>query len=311
MNTIEILDLVLPDLVIQAGVRGRNIRRNVRTQVINGVESVNVQWDYTKREYEIGYIPMLVEAWQQLEAVSEVTDAGARGFLMFDPKDRSVAVSQGRLLSYNDGVAVGVVGSGYGEPVLYMFKRYAPAGGSYFRDRPISRPLAPVVLRNGSPVATGVAPGNIAVVGGRVTFVADAQQAISSIATGASTVLTFADGAGMFAAMAVGQRVFITGVSGSAGAALNGLSHLVTAKGDGPPYTLTLATPTTGLTGASGTALKYPQATDALTWGGEFYTPVHFATDVLDWDLAKPGPDAELRLVAGPSVLLSEVLELP
>ena len=311
MNTIEILDLVLPDLVIQAGVRGRNIRRNVRTQVINGTESVNVQWDYTRREFELGYIPMRVEAWQELEALSEVTDAGARGFLMFDPKDRTVAATQGRLLSYNDGVAVGAMGSGYGEPVLYLFKRYASLGGVYFRDRPLSRPLAPVVLRNGTPVAVGVAPGNIAVAGGRVTFVADAQQTVSAITPGANTVLTFADGAGMFAAVAVGQRLFITGVAGSAAAALNGVSHLITAKGDGPPYTLTLATPTTGLTGTGGTAFKYPQSTDALTWSGEFYTPVHFANDVLDWDLMKPGPDVEDRIVAGPSVLLSEVLELP
>lgn len=311
MNTIEILDLVLPESIVQAGVRGRNIRRNVRTQVINGAESVNVQWDFTKREFDVGYIPMLVESWLELEALSEVTDAGARGFLMFDPKDRSVTPDQGRLLSYNQGVTVGSVGFGYGVPVLQMFKRYATLGGGYFRDRPLTRPLTPVVRRNGTPVTVGAGPGNISIDTdtGQVAFVAEVSEGLSGITPGASTVLTFPNNVAVYAALAVGQRVYLTGVTGTAATVLNGRSHEVTAKSVGSPYTLTINTVTTGLTASNGTASKYPQATDALTWSGQFYVPVHFANDVLDWDMAKPGPDEEQRLVMGQSIVLSEVLE--
>jgi hypothetical protein len=38
---------------------------------------------------------------------------------------------------------------------------------------------------------------------------------------------------------------------------------------------------TTALTASVGTAYAYPQASDALTWAGDFDVPVSFATDEL------------------------------
>jgi uncharacterized protein (TIGR02217 family) len=46
----------------------------------------------------------------------------------------------------------------------------------------------------------------------------------------------------------------------------------------------------------------------ALVWSGRFYTPVHFQSDDLDWDLIAPG-GYDQRFVAGPSVVLQEVRE--
>ncbi len=312
MTIVVLADVIMPSIVLTAGVRGRQIRKNERTQTINGSVDVNVQWDHTLREFEVGYVPMLPAAWSAIEGLFEVTDAGAYGFLMLDPKDSGVSAAEGRLISYNDGFPVGTMGAGYGEPVLFMFKRYTSVGSAQFRDRPISRPMSPVVLRDGVPVTAGVAAGNVAIDSetGEVTFVADASQAIASIATGATTVLTFANNSGIYAAFSTGQRIFLTGVSGSAAAAMNGRSHSITAKSGGSPYTLTIDTNTSGLTGTGGTAFKYPQATEALTWSGRFYIPVHFMNDQLDWELLRGGP-FDSRLIAGPSVRLMQILELP
>ena len=45
-----------------------------------------------------------------------------------------------------------------------------------------------------------------------------------------------------------------------------------------------------------------------LTWSGTFYTPVHFASDDLDWELIGGGP-TDVRTVAGRSIMLEEVRE--
>ena len=74
------------------------------------------------------------------------------------------------------------------------------------------------------------------------------------------------------------------------------------------PCTILPLVSTTGLAGTGGTAAKYPQATEALTWSGRLYVPVHFANDVIDWNLVAGGSE-EGRFYAGPSVMLEEVYE--
>jgi len=312
MTRITVLsDVIMPCTVVGAGVRGRNVRRNERTQTINGEVQVNVQWDYTLREYEVGFIAMLLEVWAELEGLHEVTDAGAFGFLMIDPKDSIVGVTEGKLIAYNGGFPQGSMGSGYGEPVLYLFKRYTSVGSAQYRDRPIGRPFNAVIRRNGTPVDLGTDPGEISLDEdtGKVTFVADTLQNISTTTVGVGTELAFPNNTGIVAALAVGQRVYLNGIAGSAASILNGKSHVITAK-DTVAFTLTISTTTTGLTATGGTAYKYPQVSDALTWSGEFYVPVHFANDELDWEMVRPG-DEESRLVAGPSARLMQILELP
>ena len=49
-------------------------------------------------------------------------------------------------------------------------------------------------------------------------------------------------------------------------------------------------------------------AAATVTWTGKFYVPVHFMADSIDWDLLAGG-SSEKRLLAGPSVVLSEVRE--
>lgn len=300
-------DVVMSEQVTAGGVRGRQIRKNTRVSSQNGAMKANIDWQDTLREYEVGYIPMLRQAWGEMEGLFEVTEGGAYGFLMTDPKDSQV--DAGLLQAWSGAVLESTAGQGYGVPAYRLIKRITSTGTTRTKDRIITRPYAATVARAGSPVTEGASPGNIALDSdtGVVTFVADTSQAITSIAVGASTVLTFADATGMVAAMAVAQRVYLTGVAGTAASVLNGASHAITAKDTGA-FTLTIDTDTTGLAGTGGTALKYPQASEALTWSGRFYVPVHFSNDQLDWEILRSG-SADSRLIAGPSVTLMEIRE--
>lgn len=303
-------DVILPNSVLLAGVRGKNRRNNTRAMSANGHATINVNWTRTLRQYEVGYVPMLPEAWAALEGLFEVTDGGAYGFLMQDPKDQTVEAGEGLLYAYGSDY-LGAIGFGYGVPGYKLHKRYTTLGGTRTKDRQITRPKtgAVALTRGGSPVTLGASAGNAAINydTGTVTFVADASQALTSVTVGASTVLTFADAAGIIAALAVGQRVYLTGITGTAATTLNGLSHVITAK-NAVAFTLTISTVTTGLTATGGTAAKYPQTTEALAWTGSFYVPVHFADDDLDWEMLRSG-DFDSRLLAGPSVVLMEVRE--
>jgi uncharacterized protein (TIGR02217 family) len=46
----------------------------------------------------------------------------------------------------------------------------------------------------------------------------------------------------------------------------------------------------------------------AVTWSGRFYVPVHFQSDMVDWQLEVPGPE-DFRFFSGPNVILQEVRE--
>lgn len=302
-------DVIMPNSVLSAGVRGKQVRRNTRTQAANGQMRINIDWSRTLRQYELGFVPMTVSQWQAIEGLHEVTDGGAFGFLLEDPKDNAADAAAGLLYPYTTAL-VGSIGAGYGVPVHKMYKRYNSAGSTRKKDRAITRPRAtPVLKRGAATVVLGTAAGNAAINydTGTVTFVADVSQAISSVTVGASTVLTFANATGIIAALAVGERVYVSGITGTAAGTLNNLSHAITAK-DAVAFTLTISTATTGLTATGGTAYKYPQASEALTWAGRFYVPVHFMADEIDWDLVVAGT-AESRFLAGPSVVLMEVRE--
>lgn len=299
--------VIMPNSLLAAGVRGSSVRKNARASSQSGYMTANIIQARTLRKYTLGTVPLTVTQWQQLEGLFEVTEAGAFGFLLDDPKDQTATAAQGFLQPWSGSVALGTMGLGFGVPAYRLHKRYTSAGSALFKDRRITRPAAVTVRRNGTPVTVGAAAGNVAIdfAQGIVTFVPDASQAIASITPGATTVLNFANGTGMVAAMVPGERIYLSGITGTAAAALNGLSHVIASEG---ATSITINTATTGLAGAAGTAARYPQAADALSWGGSFRVPVQFETDEIDFDLVRSGP-ADTRLIAGPSVTLVEVME--
>lgn len=309
MSVTVLNDVIFPRQIIEVGVRGQNRRRNQRTENQAGFMQITRVWSRTLREYEVGIAPLTTEQWATLEGLHEVTEGGAFGMLMRDPKDSSVTAAQGKMQGFAGSQLVGTMGQGYGVPVYRLFKRYSAYGTSRTHDRRISRPISAItVTRGGSPVTVGAGAGQISINydTGAVTFNADASQDVQSVTVGASTVLNFSNGTGIVAAMSVGERVYLSGISGTAATVLNSLSHEVTAKG---ATSLTISAVTTGLTATGGTAERYPQASEALAWSGSFYVPVHFRDDFIDWEIVRGGPSESGRLLAGPAVVLVEIRE--
>lgn len=306
-------DVIVPNSVIAAGVRGKQIRKNSRTTSMNGTVQVNIDWARTLRQYELGIIPMLASQWRAIEGLFEVTEGGAFGMLLQDPKDSAALVSEGLAQGYlaSTTALVGSMGSGFGVPVVKLHKRYTSAGSTRTKDRAITRPVAAgfVLRRAGTPVTVGAAAGNIALdaTTGLCTFVPDATSGANSITVGPTTQVSTTTNPGTLTA---GQRLFLSGFTGAGAGLVNGLSHLINSVTGAGPFTFTLATVTTGatITLGAGQGARYPQASEALTWSGSFYVPVQFASDEIDWDLVAGGPN-DMRLLAGPSVTLLEVRE--
>ena len=296
-------DVILPTSLLTSGVRGKQMRNNTRSEASNGSAIVNINWSKTLRQYELGCVPMTVAQWQTLEGLHEVTEGGAYGFLLPDPKDSTVASGVGLLQGYNSGL-VGTPGFGYGVPSYKLMKRYSVAGSTRTKDRQITRPqTTPVMLRAGSGIVLSGST-TFTLTTGTLTFGSDYSTGVTSYTVGTSTILNFGSGT-MAGLLAVGGRIYLSGVSGTGATALNGLSHLITAI---TGNNITISTSTNGLTAAGGTAYKFPQPTETLTWTGSFYVPVHFQDDVIDWDMAAGG-SLDNRLLAGPSVNLMEVRE--
>lgn len=217
MTSVTVLaDVILDCGKIRASISGRNIRKNDRVEVESGAVQANIIWTQSRRQYEFGSVPMLRADWMILEAIHEVTEGGAKGFLLLDPKDHTVSAS---------GTSTGVVtsiSSPQGEYQLY--RRLTEPVSSRTKDRKITRPKAAgfVIKVNG-----------VALTGGQYT--------------------------------------------------LDSTTGIVT--------------------------IPSAPAAATVTWTGTFYVPVHFLDDNLDWDLRRPGSDAEDRLLAGTSVVLQEVVE--
>jgi uncharacterized protein (TIGR02217 family) len=123
-------DVILAANVISAaGLRGKNMRRNTRSMLPNGQERINIDWDRTLRQYEMGFIPMAASVWQTIEGLHEVTEGGAYGFLLQDPKDGAA--------SYAVGLVTGITST-----TFQLKKRYTSIGSTRTKDRTIKRPLA-------------------------------------------------------------------------------------------------------------------------------------------------------------------------
>ena len=138
-------DTILPNSILAAGVRGKQIRSNARSAAFNGSMQINVNWARTLRQYELGVVPLTVEQWQTIEGLHEVTEGGAFGFLMQDPKDASATLANGRVTL--------VSGTTY-----QLQKRYTSAGSTRTKDRKITRPIASGFVLQASGVT--VAPAN-------------------------------------------------------------------------------------------------------------------------------------------------------
>lgn len=144
MSIVVLSDVIAPNSLWSSGVRGKQIRRNQRVQVSSGEMQINVGWSRTLRQYEIGSVPLTVEQWQSLEGLHEVTEGGAYGFLLQDPKDSTVTDATGKATLIDAGTHT-----------YQLVQRKTAAGSSRTHDRVITRPRAASFVLKVSGTPTG------------------------------------------------------------------------------------------------------------------------------------------------------------
>lgn len=236
----------------------------------SGHETRNADWSRSKRAYDVAHnIRTQAEYELVLEFFMAVAEGRAYGFRFKDWLDYRCVLSRGRM-----GTGVGT-----GDPTHQLVKRYQ--SGAFFKDRDITKPVAGTVLgyRGATPLVVGSGAGQIAIATttGLVTFVADVTLSITSHTPGSSHVFVTSTDLGL----SIGGKVRLTGVTGTAAAALNNVTHTISNKTGAGPFTWTISTVTTALTASGGSALKYPQSSDVLTWSGEFDVPCRMGSDEL------------------------------
>jgi uncharacterized protein (TIGR02217 family) len=260
--------LRLPDAVRLGMAGGPEFRTEIAVTKA-GYENRNAS-EYPLASYEIEYVQTRA-GLDALQAFFRIAHGAAYSFLARDWTDYKV-----------DSATTGVLGAGVGTglPTYQLGKLYAYGAESVRRDitKPTSSTVA--VKRGVSAVAFGSGAGEIAIdyQTGIATFVADATSNASSVTVGATTQVVLAANPGT---LTNGEKLYLAGFAGADAALLNGLAHTINSITGAGPYTFTLATNTAGktITLGSGQGRKYPQASEALTWSGEFDVPVRFTAD--------------------------------
>jgi uncharacterized protein (TIGR02217 family) len=272
-----------PDRIGYTSAGGPSFSTDV-VQVASGVEVRNANWAAELMQYDIAHSARTQSEIDELLAFFRARRGKAEGFRFKDHADYSATVSSGILDS----------GVGDGYPTYQLNKRYTT--GAVTHDRKIVKPVSGSITlyRGGSPVTFGAAAGNASLdtTTGVATFVSDNTQSITAITPGATTTITIAAAQSQ---LTVGEKVYISGVGGSIGAALNGIAHTISAKTNPTDLTFTIATNTTGLIYTSGgSCYAYPQAGESLTWAGAFDVPVRFDVDDFKASIIGGTPSARI-----------------
>lgn len=235
----------------------------------SGHEVRAIKWSVARARYDVAHAVKTPAEYATLLAFFRAMRGRAHGFRFKDWLDFAATSAEGRL---------GAGAAGTGLAAYQLIKRYATA--SPYEDRDIKKPVSGsvTVYRNASPVAVGAGAGQIAIdtSTGLVTFVADSSANVTAITVGSTTQVTFASA---LSGLAVGGKLYLSGITGTVAATLNGLAHTISNIASN---VYTLSVNTTGLAYTSGgSGAKYPQPTDALTWAGEFDVPVRFDIDTM------------------------------
>lgn len=274
------LDIVFPTDISYGSSGGASGWETETVLRQSGYEDRDERREDSLGEWEVAHGIKTKEQLLRLQAFHRVCRGKSRGFKFLDPLDFEVLSTEGFM-----GSSSAASGVGDGTPTRQLWKRYSEQGQT--QDRIIQKPKSGTVIgyRGVATLVFGAGAGQIALdyATGIVTFVADASQAITGHTPGASHQFTTAAN---ITQLSIGDKVYITGVTGTGATTLNGLAHTIANKTGTGPYTWTISTTTTGLTASGGTAFAYPQADEALTWEGQFYVPARFDVDKMRANLA-------------------------
>lgn len=217
-----------------------------------------------RRRYVVTTLNFTETEFEELDAFFLVLMGRAHSFRIWDPRDYSVTITNGRL---------GPNAIGTGAPTYQLTKHYA--AGALTMDRAIRKPVSGTVaaFRNAGALTVGAAPGNIAIdtTTGIITFVPDASKTITGITQANPGVVT-ATAHGY----SNGDLIWLDGVGGMT--QVNNLAFTIAGV---TTDTFNIGVNTTAYSAytTGGLAKKFPQPADALTWSGEFDVPVRFDVD--------------------------------
>lgn len=252
-------------LAIQAN---RTVKHSVevgRTYNRRAIKNINTAQGW--REYSFPMPAKSTAEFAVLEAHYLAVKGMGHQFRFADKHDKTATQTDGYL---------GQSSAGTGVPTYQLHKRYS--SGSFVEFRSVKKPISSGlgIYRNASIQTAGAGAGNYALdsTTGIVTFVADGSSGAVSHTVGASHQVTLS---AAIAGLAIGGKLYLTGVTGTAAATLNSIAHTI-ANIVGATYTL--STVTTGLVATGGTGFKYPQPTDTLAWAGDFDTPVSYGSEL-------------------------------
>lgn len=285
---------------------GAKRKRITSTQIVtlaSGLEITNRNWSQKLRQYDIGSAVRTTADYDIILRWFEALDGPADGFRFKDWSDFQATSAVGLLQPVLSGVRVGTAGGGFGVATYQLVKRYAV--GSKSSDRDIRKPVSgtTAVRRNAGAVTVGAGAGQIAIdtTTGLITFAADQTRSVSSHTVGASHVFTLASA--FSPNLAIGGRLWVTGVTGTAASLLNSTPLQIT---NVAAAVVTVAVNTTGLTATGGTASFFPQPNEPLDWAGDFDVPVRFASDELD-DIIIERSGTDSFFLDASSILLREI----
>jgi len=232
----------------------------------SGHEQRNIEWSAARMRYNLGTAIKSAAELVEVLAWMRCLRGRAHGFRIRDPIDHSATVANGY---------VGTVGVGDGTPTGQLHKYYSV--GALNEARQINKPRTGTVsfLYDGSPIT----PSALDTTTGVVTWSAFASQSVVTVTPGATTDVELAAN---LSGLLVGDKLYLSGLTGTIGAALNGLAHTVLTISGGSSEIYELDIDTTGLAYTSGgTGAFYPQASKSLRWAGQFDVPVRFMNDAM------------------------------
>lgn len=263
---------------VSMGASGGPEYRTDIVQLNSGWEQRNVNWEQARNRYQISF-PLIPSQKDALLTWFRAVKARGHGFRVRDWNDYTATSA---LVSEMGTSMMGRLGTnafGTGTPI-YQLTKYYSITGALEEYRTIRKPSLVLVYRDGVPQTVGSGAGNYSVdlTTGLVSFFPDASASASSITVGASTTVVLPTNPGT---LSVGQKLYLLNFGGADQALVNGLAHFILSVSGTGPFTFVLSTNTAGktITLGSGTGRRYAQATEALSWAGEFDVPVRFDGD--------------------------------
>ncbi|MCC7546198.1 MAG: DUF2460 domain-containing protein [Burkholderiales bacterium] len=250
-------------LVIYGTIGGPHFSTEIG-ELRSGAEQRNQRYSSGLGDWELGDRLVKKEELSYIIGFFRARRGSTVGFRYKDWGDFEVGQADGRLLGT------------LGQSTYQLGKRYG--SGADYEGRVIRKPVAGTVTvyRNGTPVSVGAGAGQISLdtTTGQVVFVPDVSRAISAISKASNCQITTA----VAHPFSNGQAVYLAGIGGMV--QLNARIVTVTVV-DATKFTIGIDTSGYGTYTSGGTAARYAQGSEVLTWAGQFDVPVRFASDRL------------------------------